>query len=184
MTSYVALLRAVNVAGKTLAMSALRDLASALDLGNPRTLLQSGNLIFSSTGRKPSELEALLEREADKRLHLATDFLVRSAPELAAIVAGNPFRAAARRDPAHLLVMFLKDKPPAGTVGALQTAIAGRERISADGRQLYIVYPDGIGRSKLTTSRIEKMIATRGTGRNWNTVLKLAASGASVSAST
>jgi uncharacterized protein (DUF1697 family) len=178
MTSYVALLRAVNVAGKSLAMSALRDFAAALGLADPRTLLQSGNLIFRSTSRKPAELEKLLEREAEKRLGLTTDFLVRSGKDLTSIIASNPFPAAARRDPAHLLVMFLKDEPPADAIAALRKAIAGRETIGADARQLYIVYPDGIGRSKLTTSLIEKRIATRGTGRNWNTLVKLAAAAA------
>jgi uncharacterized protein (DUF1697 family) len=178
MASYVALLRAVNVAGKSLVMSALRDHASALGLADPRTLLQSGNLIFRSTGKKPAELERLLEREAEKRLGVATDFLVRSERELAAIIANNPFPAAARRDPAHLLVMFLKHEAPADAIAALRKAIVGRESIAADARQLYIVYPDGIGRSKLTTSLIEKRIATRGTGRNWNTLVKLAAAAA------
>jgi uncharacterized protein (DUF1697 family) len=99
MTSYVALLRAVNVAGKSLAMSALRDYAAALGLAEPRTLLQSGNLIFRSTGRKPAELEKLLEREAEKRLGVATDFLVRSSQELTAIIANNPFSARSGASP-------------------------------------------------------------------------------------
>jgi uncharacterized protein (DUF1697 family) len=178
MASYVAVLRAVNVAGKSLAMSALRDYASALGLEDPRTLLQSGNLIFRSSGKKPAELERLLERDAEKRLGVVTDFLVRSERELSAIIANNPFPTAARRDPAHLLVMFLKAEPAADAVDALREAIVGRESIAADARQLYIVYPDGIGRSKLTTSLIEKRIVTRGTGRNWNTLVKLAAAAA------
>jgi uncharacterized protein (DUF1697 family) len=178
MASYVALLRAVNVAGKSLAMAVLRDYASALGLEDPRTLLQSGNLVFRSTGKKPAELERLLEREAQKRLGVTTEFLVRSERELAAIIANNPFPAAAGRDPARLLVMFLKDQPPGDVVDALRKAIVGRETIAADARQLYIVYPAGIGRSKLTTSLIEKRLATRGTGRNWNTLVKLAAAAA------
>jgi uncharacterized protein (DUF1697 family) len=56
---------------------------------------------------------------------------------------------------------------------ALKAAIKGREIVRAKGRELYIVYPDGIGRSKLTIALIEKKLNTRGTGRNWNTVLKL-----------
>ena len=178
MTTYVALLRAVNVAGTSLAMSALRDYASVLGLADPRTLLQSGNLIFRATGKKSTELERLLEREAEKRLSVTTDFLVRSERELSAIIANNPFPAAARRDPAHLLVMFLKNEPAADAIAALRKAIVGRETIAADARQLYIVYPDGIGRSKLTTSLIEKRTGTRGTGRNWNTLVKLAAAAA------
>jgi uncharacterized protein (DUF1697 family) len=174
-SNHVAFLRAVNVGGKSLAMSALRDFASALGLDEPRTFLQSGNLIFRSVGKKPAELEALLEREAEKRLVVTTDFLVRSGRELTSILANNPFPTAARRDPAHLLVMFLKDEPSAEAVAALRKAIVGRESIAAEARQLYIVYPDGIGRSKLSTRLIEQRLGTRGTGRNWNTVVKVAA---------
>ena len=61
----------------------------------------------------------------------------------------------------------------AANVAALQKAIVGREVVRAKGRCAYIVYPDGIGRSKLTGALIEKKLGTRGTARNWNTVLKL-----------
>ena len=71
--------------------------------------------------------------------------------------------------------MCLKAAPPPEAVAALQGSIAGRELVRAVGRQAYVVYPDGIGRSRLTNAVIEKRLGTRGTGRNWNTVLKLAA---------
>jgi uncharacterized protein (DUF1697 family) len=59
-------------------------------------------------------------------------------------------------------------------VSALQQAITGREVVRANGREAYIVYPDGIGRSRLTTALIEKKFGTRGTARNWNTAVKIA----------
>jgi uncharacterized protein (DUF1697 family) len=65
--------------------------------------------------------------------------------------------------------------PTAAQVTALQAAVKGRERVQARGRHAYIVYPDGIGTSKLTIGAIEKHLGTRATGRNWNTVLKMAA---------
>ena len=67
--------------------------------------------------------------------------------------------------------------PPEGSaadVKALRAAIAGRERVEAVGAQAYLAYPDGIGRSRLTTASIERTLGTRGTARNWNTVVKLA----------
>ena len=70
--------------------------------------------------------------------------------------------------------MFLKQVPGREAVEALQAAIKGPEIVRADGKQAYIVYPDGIGRSKLTNTVIEEKLGTRGTARNWNTVLKLA----------
>jgi uncharacterized protein (DUF1697 family) len=91
------------------------------------------------------------------------------------IVARNPSPEKDKHDPGHLVVMFLKTAPPAKKVDALQGAIQGPEIIRAAGKQLYIVYPAGIGRSKLTGALIEKTLGSRGTGRNWNTVLKLAA---------
>src|SRR6266581_983263 len=174
MTIHIALLRGINVGGhKRVAMSDLRDLLTQLGFMDARSLLQSGNLVFRSNARTGVNLERLLE--AEKRLGLRTDFLVRSAEEWKAVVARNPFPDEAERDPAHLLVVFLKDAPDGKNVEALQAAITGPEIVRAVGRQAYIVYPSGIGRSRLTSTLIEKKLATRGTGRNWNTVLKLGA---------
>jgi uncharacterized protein (DUF1697 family) len=71
--------------------------------------------------------------------------------------------------------MFLKAAPTSRNVAALEASIKGREYFRCGGKQLYVVYPDGIGRSKLTGTLIEQKLGTRGTGRNWNTVQKLAA---------
>jgi uncharacterized protein (DUF1697 family) len=117
----------------------------------------------------------MLESEAAARLGLQTDFVVRSAAEWRAIIERNPFPQQAKNDPGHLLVMVFKQAPTAADVKTLRAAISGRERIEAVGAHAYLVYPDGIGRSRLTTGLIEKTLGTRGTGRNWNTVVKLAA---------
>jgi uncharacterized protein (DUF1697 family) len=173
-TTFVALLRGINVGGhKPVAMAELRALLERLGFDGARSLLQSGNLVFRGAGRTGAQLERLLEAEAAKRLGLDTAVFVRSAAEWRAIVARNPFPAEAERDPAHLLAMCLKDAPDPRAVTALQAAITGREVVRARGREAYVVYPDGIGRSKLTITLIEKTLGTRGTARNWNTVLKL-----------
>lgn len=170
----IALLRGINVGGnKMVAMADLRELLTKLGFTEPRTLLQSGNVVFGSDRRTPAKLEQFLEAELMKRFGMQVDFFVRTTDEWKRVVARNPIPAEAKRDPSHLLVMFLKDAPDADRVKALQAAITGREIIRADGREAYIVYPDGIGRSKLTNALIEKKLGTRGTARNWNTVLKL-----------
>jgi uncharacterized protein (DUF1697 family) len=175
-TVHIALLRAINVAGRNpVAMADLRDFLSQLGFHEPRSLLQSGNLVFRCDARSTAALERTLEAEAASRLGLDTDFFVRSAAEWKTIVASNPFTEEARRDPQRLLLVCLRDAPPAANVKALREAIVGREVIRTEGRAAYIVYPDGVGRSKLTTTLLEKKLGTRGTGRNWNTVLKLAA---------
>jgi uncharacterized protein (DUF1697 family) len=172
---HIALLRAVNLAGSSMVrMADLKAMLGKLGFGDPRSLLQSGNLIFEAS-QPPAELEAVLERETKKRLGLETDYFVRTAKEWQAIIAGNPFPAAAKDDPGHLVVVCLKQAVTAKAVGALQAAAAekGREQVQAKGRVAYVTYPDGIGRSKLTAKVIEKHLGTSGTGRNWNTVLKL-----------
>ena len=176
MTAHVALLRGINVAGhKMVAMADLRDLLTDLGFADVRSLLQSGNLVFRSRGRSCAEMERLLEVEAEKRLALRADFMVRTTREWEELVARNPFRDEAERDPGHLLAMLLKDAPGEERVEALRGAIVGRETVRVEGRRAYLVYPDGVGRSRLTGALIERQLGTRGTARNWNTVLKLQA---------
>jgi uncharacterized protein (DUF1697 family) len=176
MTTHIALLRAINVGGnQKVAMSDVRSLLSDLRFDGVRSLLQTGNVVFRDGSKTGASLERLLEAKAEKRLGLSTAFLVRTANEWGAIIQRNPFPDEAVSDPAHLVVLFLKDAPSPSAVKALQAAIKGPEVIRADGKQLYIVYPAGIGRSTLTNKLMEDKLGTRGTGRNWNTVLKLAA---------
>lgn len=154
-------------------MSELRTMLTDLGFANPRTLLQSGNVVFDSHPMSDSEVERLLEAETEKRLGVATTYMVRSHEELAALVPANPFPGQARDDPGHLLVLFLKSAPDEGRVEELRKAIKGRETVELLGNHLFAVYPDGIGTSKLTTTMIEAKLGTKATGRNWNTVLKL-----------
>ena len=176
MTTQIALLRGINVGGhKKVAMSDLRDFVAALGFADVRSLLQTGNIVFSGGAATGAGLERLLEVEAETQLDLKTAFFVRTARQLSNVIDRNAFAEAARRDPTHLVVLFLKDVPKPAAVKALRAAIDGPETVSADGKQLYAVYPAGIARSRLTNKLIEGKLGTRGTGRNWNTVLKLAA---------
>jgi uncharacterized protein (DUF1697 family) len=153
-------------------MTDLRNFLTALGMENVRSLLQSGNLVFESKVRTGSELERFLESEALDRLSLEADFIVRTPDEWKTIIRQNPFRKEAEKDPGHLVVMFLKAEPDVADIVALQGDIRGREVVRAKGKQAYIYFPDGQGRSKLTTAILEKRLG-RGTGRNWNTILKL-----------
>jgi uncharacterized protein (DUF1697 family) len=169
-------LRAVNVAGhQPVAMANLRNLLSELGFRNPQSLLQSGHLVFDADRQADATIEHLIEQKMKERLGLDTNVFVRSADAWASIIARNPFREEAERDPARLVAVLLKTKPDATAFAALRAAITGPETAHGDGRQAYIVYPEGIGRSRLTAALIEKKLATRGTARNWNTVMKLAA---------
>jgi uncharacterized protein (DUF1697 family) len=153
-------------------MTDLRNFITQVGLQDARSLLQSGNLIFTSKVRTGAELERFLESEAADRLSLEVDFFVRTPEEWKSVIRQNPFRKEAERDPGHLVVLFLKSAPKPEVIAALQADITSPEIIKAKGKQAYVFYPNGIGRSKLTQAMIEKRLG-RGTGRNWNTVLKL-----------
>ena len=174
--THIAVLRAINVGGnKKVAMADLGGFFVALGFSQVRTILQTGNVVFASDGASGAELERTLESEAKAQLGLDTDFFVRSIEEWDAVITKNPFPDEAESDPSHLVVMALKDAPAAAAVTALQAAIQGPELVRAGGKQLYVVYPAGIGRSRFTLKLIEGRLGTRATGRNWNTVLKIAA---------
>ena len=174
MTPQIALLRAVNVGGIKVGMADLKALSVDLGLEDVRTVLNSGNVVFrgKTTG---ADLEELLETEFAKRAGRPTEFFVRTAEEWKSIIDRNPMTDQARRDPGHLLMVVLKRAPSNQEVESLRAAIVGPEIVQANGKQAYIYYPAGVGQSKLTAKLIEKHLGSPGTGRNWNTTLKLAA---------
>jgi uncharacterized protein (DUF1697 family) len=155
-------------------MSALRDFAKNLGFRDVRTILQSGNLVFEAERQGAKALENLLESKAKTALRFATDFFVRSAKDWKALVEKNPFPDEASGAPGHLIVMFLKHSPNPSGLKALRDTIRGPEVVEIVEKQAYIVYPDGVGRSRLTNAAIEGKLGTRSTARNWNTVLKIA----------
>jgi len=174
MPSHVALLRGINVGGRNMvAMAKLREMFEALGFSGVQSLLQSGNVVFDGGRKSPAALERLLEGETAKRLGVAAAYSVRSAEEWRKAIAANPYAKEAKADPSHLVVMFLKQPPSAANMKALAAAIRGPESLQAAGRELYVVYPAGIGTSKLTNAVIERTLGVSGTARNWNTVTKL-----------
>jgi uncharacterized protein (DUF1697 family) len=175
MTTFVALLRAVNLGQHgMIAMAELRTLLEKLGLADVRTLLQTGNVVFKADDSSAA-LEKQLEQLIQKRFAYDVPCCVRTPAEWKKIVAANPFSREAHDDPSHLLVFFLKKNPAVGALAVLQQAIVGREYFHANGRELYIFYPDTLGRTKFTSALIERKLGVRGTGRNWNTVQKIAA---------
>jgi uncharacterized protein (DUF1697 family) len=173
MTTYIALLRGINVGGNNMvAMADLRALLTRLGFEDVKTVLQSGNVVFRARTQPAAKLEAQLERELAKALGVTCAIHVRTADEWQAMVKANPYAAEARRDPGHMHVTCFKTPLDKSKVKAVQEEITGREVLTADGRHLYMVFPDGMG-----TSKASPLVAKRlpgGTARNWNTVLKLA----------
>ena len=175
MSPHVALLRGVNLGGnKGVPMAALKSLAGRLSLGNPRTLLQSGNLVFSSPGQDPPMLERRLEAAILEEIGVSTEVCVRTAGQWDALIRANPFPEAALEDPAHLLLVAFKTPPRPDGPAAIAATYTGPERIALALDHAYIVYPEGVGSSKLTPALLGRHLG-QGTARNWNTTLKLQA---------
>jgi len=172
----IILLRGINVGGNRLVpMADLRAWLSRQGFVNPRSLLQSGNLVVGSPGPTGAALEGTLEEAAEARFGFRPEFFVRTVAEWQSAIERNPFAQEARDDPSHLLVLFLKERVEAKQVKALREVSQGPERFEAQGREVYLVYPEGIARSRLTQALIDRHLGGRGTARNWNTVVKLAA---------
>ncbi|MCB1481552.1 MAG: DUF1697 domain-containing protein [Rhodobiaceae bacterium] len=164
MTRYVALLRAVNVGGTgRLAMPHLAGMCTDAGFEDVRTYIASGNVVFSS-GLPPENVKAALETRLADYAGKPVGVFVRDADEIAGVLAGNPF---ADKDPKFTATIFLDAAPPPD---ALDGATGQDSEIMALGtREIYVHYPDGMGRSKLKIPA-----AKAGTARNMNTVAKLA----------
>lgn len=163
MTSYVALLRGVNLGKRQLKMEELRKIAGELGLGEPRTYIASGNLLFQSS-REEADLKRALESAITQHMSAHVGVMIRTADELAETAEVNCFAP----EPRNLVTAIFLDHAPSADV--LQSARNVRdERMSLGRREIFVHYPSGQGRSKL---RIPAAIA--GTARNMNTVIKLA----------
>ncbi|MEQ1823794.1 MAG: DUF1697 domain-containing protein [Fimbriimonadaceae bacterium] len=172
MPKCVLFLRGINVGGNNLIkMAELRDIAAGLGWQNPRTYLQSGNLVVELDSNNPAKD---LEHALQQILNLDVAVISRVGEELASVVSANPFTNEAKSDPSHLVVIFLPQVPPSALVERVQSAMTGPERLVDGGRELYVYYPAGIGDSKIGKTPGWKELTSSGTARNWNTVLKLA----------
>ena len=165
MKVFVALLRAINVGGTgKLAMSELKSLCEDAGFKDCRTYIQSGNVLFRSNLAEAS-VKTKLEKALAAKLGKASAAMVRTRAELEAAIKRNPYKTAL---PSRVLVLFLDESPARDALSALH--IPGREKVKLEGREVFVHYPDGMGHSKLKLP-----FAAVGTGRNLNTVVKLAA---------
>src|SRR5687768_14768715 len=148
MTRIVALLRGINLGSKRrIAMADLRELLAGAGFEDPRTHLQSGNVIVG-TRKRPGTVARELERAIAARFGFDVDVVVRTAEELAAIVAHDPFAGVAT-DPKRYGVAFLDAEPDAKKLKELLARDFSPERLHAHGRELYTWHPDGFQRSQL-----------------------------------
>jgi uncharacterized protein (DUF1697 family) len=162
MTRYIGLLRGINVTGNNmLKMDALRSMCESIGLRDVQTYLQSGNVVFSARRADAAAIR--------KAIGMNVAVILRTADELRDVIARNPLPT---DEPSKLLVTFYdRELPPEAHETILRAAANGPEQVHVSGREVYALFPNGMGGTKLLAALSHKKIG--GTGRNWRTVTKL-----------
>jgi len=174
MTTRVSLLRGINVGGnKKIKMAELKALYESLGFTDVKTLLQSGNVVFKGANADTDPIGQQIEASIRKQFGFESKIIMRSADEWRMVVARHPFSAEQLAEPGKILVTFLQSEPDDESLATLQATHNGPEVIHSSGQELYIFYPEGMGRSKLDNGFIERKLGCVATGRNWNTVNKI-----------
>jgi len=170
----ICMLRGVNVGGHNLIkMDALKALCVSLKLKDPQTYVQSGNVIFGTEENDLAKLGTRIQDAIERKIGFRPNVMLRTAAEMRKVVARNPFAKRSGIEPGKLLVNFLAADPGKD---ARENALAikiGPEEMHLIGREAYIYFPNGQGRSRFPWPAIERALGTSGTGRNWNSVTKM-----------
>ncbi len=173
--TWIALLRGVNVSGqRRVPMAELRRALEDAGLGDVRTYLQSGNVVFTAHDGEPQALAATIrERIASEFDHDDVAVIVLRAAELAAIGGASPFALPADADPRTLHATIFERAPEAGEFAALGLPVREGERAQLVGRAVYLLLPHGYGTTKLSNAYFERALGMAATTRNWRTVTSL-----------
>jgi uncharacterized protein (DUF1697 family) len=173
MSTYVALIRGINLGPRNkIAMAELRDLLESRGLANVRTLISSGNVVFTSRRRNTSRLERQIERAINKRFRLDIRVLIRTADEFAAVVRENslPESAAGGR---RLFALFADRNPAQDRLDSIDRTAFGPEQFRVGDRVIYALVKQGVRGSRLLGALSDKRVGVALTNRNWNTVMRL-----------
>jgi len=174
MKTYIALIRGINVGGKSLLpMKKLIAILENLGLQNVRTYLQSGNAVFQSKAKNASELSSEISALIKKSHGFEPQVLLLELAEMEKAAQSNPFPGAAS-EPRTLHLFFLASAPSNPDLKTLESLKSGSERFVLKGNVFYLHAPDGVGRSRLAANA-ERLLGVPMTGRNWRTVCEILA---------
>ncbi len=175
MARYIALLRGINLgSSRRVSMQDLRAILGDLGYTDVATLLQSGNAVFTGPRRQADKVCAEVSQAITERLGMPVRCVVRTASELAAVVAANPFPEHAG-DGAKLMVAFLSGPVDRSTVDDVDPAGFAPDEFRLGGREIYLWLPNGASGSRIPVDFWDKKTKLLSTMRNWNTVTKLLA---------
>lgn len=169
---YVALLRGINVGGKhAVPMAKLAELFVGLGCASVRTYIQSGNVVFEVASARASTIAAEAAASIERTFGFPVPVVVRSAAELAAVVAAPLLGPGDDLD--HLTVAFLSALPEPARVAALDPARSLPDSFEVRGREIFVRCPNGYGQTKLTNAYFDSKLGVVSTARNWRTILQL-----------
>lgn len=172
----ISMLRGVNVGPHNrVKMDDLRAIYESLRLENPRTYVQSGNVIFRTKEKKLDQLCKKIQDAIEKKCKCRPEVILRTTEEMRKVIAASPFADRPQLEPGKILVTFLAAEPPREAQANLAKFKQYPEELHLKGRELYIYFPNGAGKSKLPWSSVEKLFKVSGTARNWNSVTKMLA---------
>ncbi|SDC78141.1 DUF1697 domain-containing protein [Actinokineospora iranica] len=175
MNAYAALLRGVNVGGRTrIAMADLRSLLTTLGYTDVRTVLQSGNAVFTAPETDPATLESTIEEALAAELGLTTRCLIRTGPELQTVLTAHPLADVADNG-SKMLAVFLSATPDPALAAEHDPVALDPDTIRIGDRVVYQWCPAGIAEAPALVPFLERKWRITATARNWNTVTKLAA---------
>jgi len=172
-TTYLALLRGINVGGKNkLPMKDLTEMFVAAGCDNVRSYIQSGNVIFRAAPRVSSQVAGLITAQIATCFGYRTPVVLRTTKQLEDVICHNPFLKVGAAE-ATLHVLFLADLPDPRRVDGLDPDRSPPDAFIVRGQEVYLQLPNGVARTKLTNDYFDSKLATTSTGRNWRTVMKL-----------
>lgn len=170
----ISMLRGVNLGPHNrIKMDALRAVYASLKFEDPRTYVQSGNVIFKTKEKNGARLAKKIETAIQKAFGCNPDVILRTTDEMRKAVAGSPFADRPSLEPGKILVTFLAAEPPSEAQAALGSLKAHPEELHLKGRELYIYFPNGAGKTKLPWSSVKRLLKVTGTARNWNSVTNM-----------
>lgn len=171
--TYVALLRGVNVGGRNkVAMADLRRLLQDLGHEDVRTYLQSGNAVFTTDRDDAGSVARGIERSIQEKAGLDITVVLRTPAQLAEVIQANPLPQADEA-PTQVHVGFLAGDVATERVAAVDTSRFSPEELHPGPGVVYLWYPNGAGRAKLTGAALERLLGVPITARNWRSVLAL-----------
>ena len=171
MAVLISMLRGVNLGPHNrIKMDELRALYESLKLADARSYVQSGNVIFRTKEKNSPQLAKKIQTGIQKKFGCCPEVILRTSEELQSAIAANPFPEQTKSEPSKVLVTFLAAEPPRDAEANLQKFQDLPEKLHLKGRELYIYFPNGAGRSRLPWSAVEKFLKVTGTARNWNSV--------------